>query len=274
LADDEDQLFWDMPGQQTSRTARDVGDDAGGATLRDRTQERPEPHRPQADLPRAGQPDISHEAVRAPVMPARQEEQTHPGGGAEDARRFVKTFAEAAGIPESVLAHHDVDSLAFLLGSFVRLTADDLRQLLAARFEAKRMARSSHQTQISGLDNNPLKFSPSTDDALKIMFGPPSKSYLDATRTLTTSFADIKTHQLETFAAMQAAVLELTDDFDPKKIDAATGPESTLGQLVGSRKARAWDNFVARWNAKAMRQDNGILGAFMEYFSRNYDRGK
>ena len=196
------------------------------------------------------------------------------GRGGRDDRAFVRAFAAAAGIPESILDHHDDASLALVLGGLVRLTVEDLQQLLAARFEAKRMARSSHQTQIGGMDNNPLKFSPTVEEALKLMLGPASRSYLDATRTLKSSFADIKTHQLETYAAMQTAVLELTDDFDPRKIDAAVGPDGALGNLVGSRKARAWDIFVARWDAKTLRRDNGILGAFMEYFSKNYDRGK
>ena len=186
----------------------------------------------------------------------------------------MRAFAEASGIPETMLQHHDDASLAALLGGLMRLTVEDLKQLLAARFEAKRMARSSQQTQIAGLDNNPLKFTPTVDDALALMFGPPSQGYLDASRTLQASFDDIKTHQLETYAAMQSAILDLTDDFDPKKIDASIGRDGGLGNLVASRKARAWDIFVARWEAKTLRRDNGILGAFMEYFSKNYDRGK
>ena len=228
----------------------------------------PSPPVPAQPLPRSapGPAPVHGPPAVAPLAP-------EPAPGSDD-RAFIRAFATAAGLPESALDHHDAASLAHLLGGFVRLTVDDLRQLLAARFEAKRMARSSVQTQISGTDNNPLKFTPTIEDSLKLMFGPPSRSYLDAQRTLDASFADIKSHQLETYAAMQSAVLELTDDFDPKKIDAAAGRDSALGHLVGSRKARAWDIFVARWEAKALRRDNGILGAFMEYFSKNYDRGK
>lgn len=191
---------------------------------------------------------------------------------AADGLAFVRAFAQGSGLPEAALQHHDPIALAQLLGGLMRLTVEDLKQLLAARFEAKRLVKSGSQTQIQMLDNNPLKFTPSAEDALKIMFGPPTRGYLDAPRALKQSFADIKAHQVDTYAAMQAAVRELTDDFDPQQIDAALGREGGLSALVGSRKAKAWEVFVARWRAKTLRQDNGMLGAFMAYFSKHYDR--
>jgi type VI secretion system protein ImpI len=41
--------------------------------------------------------------------------------------------------------------------------------------------------------------------------------------------------------------------------------------MVGSRKARLWDIYVARWQAHARRHDHGILDTFMDYFARCYD---
>ena len=186
----------------------------------------------------------------------------------------MRAFAEAAGMNPADLAHHDPESFARLLGGLVRHTTDELKQLLEARFEAKRMARSCQQTQITGADNNPLKFAPTVDDALRLMLGPPTRGYLGATRAVQSSFKDVKTHQLETYAAMQSALLELAEEFDPKHIDASLGRDGGIGNLVSSRKARLWDVFVARWEARTLRADNGILGAFMEYFSKHYDREK
>ena len=48
---------------------------------------------------------------------------------------------------------------------------------------------------VQAIDNNPLKFAPSTEDAMRIMFGPPTQSYLDATRAIEQSFADLKEHR-------------------------------------------------------------------------------
>lgn len=234
---------------------------------------RAEPQPPRKPAPPAADKAAPFGAAAAPT-PAPATAGATPPRQRDETALFIRAFAEGAGMNPADLAHHDPESLARLLGGLVRQTSDELRQLLEARFEARRMARSSQQTQISGMDNNPLKFSPTVDDALRLMLGPPTKGYLGAGKAVQSSFKDVKTHQLETYAAMQAALLELAEEFDPRQIDASLGRDGGIGNLVSSRKARMWDVFVARWEARTLRQDNGILGAFMEYFSKHYDREK
>ena len=43
--------------------------------------------------------------------------------------------------------------------------------------------------------------------------------------------------------------------------------------MIGSRKARLWDAYVARWQAKTRGQDGGLVDVFMQYFAECYDRG-
>ena len=93
--------------------------------------------------------------------------------------------------------------LAEQLGILLRLVTENLRQLLNARLQAKRLARVSNETTIEALNNNPLKFSPSTEDALRIMFGPTTASYLNAQQAIEEGFGDLKEHQVRTYAAMQ-----------------------------------------------------------------------
>ena len=72
--------------------------------------------------------------------------------------------------------------------AILRMTVDNLMQLLQARMQAKQLTRSASQTTIQALENNPLKFSPTAEDAMSIMFGPPTRSYLDAQRAFAQSF--------------------------------------------------------------------------------------
>jgi type VI secretion system protein ImpI len=155
----------------------------------------------------------------------------------------------------------------------MRLMVENVRQLLNARIEAKRLARSSSQTMIQALDNNPLKFSPSAEEALRIMFGPPTKSYLDARRAFEQGFDDLKAHQIQTYSAMQQALRMLLDDLDPEAIDKDTETDRGIAAMIGSRKARLWDAYMARWQAKTRRQEGGIGDVFMQYFAECYDRG-
>ena len=47
-----------------------------------------------------------------------------------------------------------------------------------------------------------------------------------------------------------------------------------LANLFGSRKARLWDMYLARWQAKTLRHDDGLAGAFMRYFGQCFDQAK
>jgi type VI secretion system protein ImpI len=187
---------------------------------------------------------------------------------------FVRLFARGAGLPEETFAARDPAELAGELGQLMRLVAENMKQLLEARQMAKRLSRSSSQTTVQALNNNPLKFAPSTEDALRVMFGPPTRSYLDARRTLAQSFDDLKGHQVRTFSAMQHALRLLLGEFDPDVIENTTAGDRGLAGMVGSRKARLWDIYVARWHARTQSRADGMLNAFMDYFAECYDRGE
>lgn len=241
---------------------------------------------PGADYAPAGASAPQHDAPAADVAPhVNVVKFPGLGGGAQvpgaapeaapsktDYDEFIRRFAAGAGIPEHVFARRDQLEVAEELGQLTRLVAENLKQLLSARYEAKRFTRAASQTMIQALDNNPLKFAPTTEDALRIMLGPRTRSYLDARRSFEGAFDDLKTHQIKTFSAMQGAVKMLVEDFDPQQIDAAAGPSSGIGAWLTSRKARLWDLFVARWQAKSLRHKDGLVDAFMLYFSECYDR--
>ena len=185
---------------------------------------------------------------------------------------FIRLFARGAGLPEEALAARDPAQFAEQLGQLMRLVAENMKQLLEARQMAKRLSRSSNQTMVQALDNNPLKFAPSAEDALRIMFGPPTRSYLDAWRAFSQSFDDLKSHQVRTFSAMQHALRLMLGEFDPDVIDNTAAADRGLAGMVGSRKARLWDIYVARWQARTQGRADGMLNAFMDYFADCYDR--
>ena len=185
---------------------------------------------------------------------------------------FRAAFAKGAGVDESTIAQQDEQALAELLGVFVRLTADNLRQLHAARAQSKGAMRSSNMTMIQAVDNNPLRFSPTSEDALRILFGPPTSSYLTPQKALESSFHDLKKHQIAVFSAMQTALSQLIEDLDPKKIDAAIEQDKGVGSLLRSRQARLWERYETVWKARAGKSDHGMLDVFMRLFSEAYDR--
>ncbi|MEW6643197.1 MAG: type VI secretion system-associated FHA domain protein TagH [Pseudomonadota bacterium] len=187
---------------------------------------------------------------------------------------FARLLAQAAGVPESLFAGKSEAELAEQLGVILRITVESLMALLQARHQAKQMTRSTSQTTIQAIENNPLKFSPTPEDALRILFGPPTRSYLDARSAFLQGFGDLKSHQLKTYMAMQHAVARLIEDIDPAAIarEAGGGDGSGGSSWFGANKGKLWDAFLLRWKSHLGRDSNAPIDAFMLHFADYYDR--
>lgn len=183
---------------------------------------------------------------------------------------FLRMFATAAGLPADMFAGADRREVAQQLGMALRSAVEGVMQLLKARNQAKQITRSISQTTIEATGNNPLKFSPTPEDALLIMFGSKSRSYLDAQAALTQTFDDLKSHQLKTYAALQHAVSRLVSGLDPAII--ARDLEQNGGMsLLSSKKAKLWDDYQARWDAHMLPESGGPIAAFLLHFADYYD---
>lgn len=185
---------------------------------------------------------------------------------------FAQRIAQGARVPEEYFTNRSPDELAELFGQVMRLVVESTMQLLTARGQAKRMARSANHTMIEAFNNNPLKFSPSAEDAIKIMFGAETRSYLDAYRAFAQSYDDLKAHQIKTYSAMQHALLRLMGEIDPQTIEREAAESRGIGAMMTSRKAKMWDAYVARWQTMSRGDNSGAVDSFMAAFSEYYDR--
>ncbi len=185
---------------------------------------------------------------------------------------FIAAFERGAGMPAGSVAGREDEAFAEELGLLLKTVTENLQAMLLARAETKSAMRSSERTMIGALENNPLKFSPSPEDAMRVMFGEKTRSYLDAAQTVEQSFGDLQKHQVQTFGAMQQALQALIDDLDPESIAGATSKDGGLAGLVSSRRAKFWDTYVERFNAKSSRHERGMIDAFMILFAEMYDR--
>jgi type VI secretion system protein ImpI len=225
-------------------------------------QDDPEPRIPTPTRPAIVDPTPGRPLPREP----------QPQAGGVQAAEVLDRIAQAAGVPPGVFTSRNPDELVDEIGAVLRLVAENLGQMLASRAESKTLMRSSSRTMIRAVENNPLKFAGSPSEALGIMFGPPTRNYLDARATIERSFGDLKTHQILTFSAMQGALDALFEDLAPERIDHSVEPEKGIGGLMSSRKAKLWDIYVERWRAKTKRADGRLLEAFIALFAQAYDR--
>jgi len=86
-------------------------------------------------------------------------------GDADAIGNFIQLVARGAGLPDSAFAARDPGELAEQLGRLLKLSTDNMKQLLEGRQQAKRLARSPNQTTVQAINNNPLKFAPDGQSA-------------------------------------------------------------------------------------------------------------
>jgi type VI secretion system protein ImpI len=194
-----------------------------------------------------------------------QQGQMPPPGGPMGGAQVLMAIAAAAGLQPQAFAGRAPEEVASELGAILRIVTEQLTGLLLARAAAKQMTKSSNRTMIGSENNNPLKFIPDAGEAIEIMFRRNRPGYLSAPQSFKEGFEDVKRHEVATYAAMQKALAKLMEDLAPDQI------EDKAGGAFGNKKARAWDVYVERWNAKTEHYENGILDLFLEYFRNAYD---
>jgi type VI secretion system FHA domain protein len=179
---------------------------------------------------------------------------------------LLDAICKGAGLPPGSFAAVDMATLGQDIGRCLRIATEELMALLGARAAAKQFVKSASRTMIGGMNNSPLKFKPNATEALTTMFVQRPDSYLSSTATFQQGFDDIKRHQTAVYAAMQPALAKLLEDLSPEAIE-----ERTSGGLMSSKKSRAWETFVERWDAKTHPYENGMLDVFLAYFADAYD---
>jgi type VI secretion system FHA domain protein len=207
-----------------------------------------------------GTPSPKDGSLSAPFSPLPQ------GHGDSGLAVFLQALALGAGLPAGSLNRTDPVQLGEEIGRCLRIATEQLMALLNARAAAKQFVKSGSRTMIGGSNNNPMKFKPTASDALETMFVSRSQGFLSATSSFEEGFNDIKRHQTAVFAAIQPALARLLEDISPEAIEART-----TGGLVSSKKARAWETYVERWDAKTHPYENGMLDVFLAYFTEAYD---
>ena len=83
-----------------------------------------------------------------------------PAASSINDNKLLQQIAAGAGVSVESLISADISEVGFEIGAVLRVSVEQMAQLLKARAAAKTMAKSSNRTMISAMDNNPLKFVP------------------------------------------------------------------------------------------------------------------
>ena len=218
-----------------------------------------------AGLPSA-MPELAPGGMPAPGIERRETTGVRRPGPPVAESDFVAAFCKGAGLPPDLYAGVEPGALAMALGESMRRTAQQVMLSLQDRAAAKQFARTGERTMRGATDNNPLKFLPDPDQAIEAMFLKPRAGFQTGADGLEDALSDLRLHQAALFAALQPALARLLGDLAPEGIEAV----AETGRLGGNRKAKAWEVFVERWDAKTAPHENGMLDEFLHHFAAAY----
>jgi type VI secretion system protein len=200
------------------------------------------PVNPLADEPSKPRPAAPEEDPRA-LGSEMLSDSTCPVPVEGDMSLALREVLLGAGLdPNDVITKDPAETLR-LLGETLRIVVAGVVDLLKARAAVK-SEFGVEQTRIQAVKNNPLKFSLSVEDTLKMLLGGPRQGYLEASAAFEETFTDLKLHQMAVLAGTQEVWHDLFKRFDPRALEERIGEDRGLQGLLGSRKVRCWDAFT------------------------------
>ena len=231
------------------------------------------PPAPAAAAPVAG---INEAADAAPAVADRMAKPAAASDGTGQPSagdQVLAGIARGLGLSPADFDEADAALLGERMGELILLLTDEIRQLLALRDAALGQPTGHrHGARAGSGASNPLTLLPTSEEALRVLFGPPRRAYLDSRESFEASLTDLRHYCRQTDAAIRAAAVTLSNELAPAAIDKAAGAESRLGQLLISRKARLWDLYVERWNSRPPLQPDRPVASFIQAFGGATDQ--
>ncbi|MBB6091531.1 type VI secretion system protein [Povalibacter uvarum] len=207
-------------------------------------------------------------AAPAPTPAPRDPERSRRAGDHVDGG--VDAFCRGAGIDPSALPSDAQVALLTLAGQLLRETVMGLTETLKVRSDVKDKMRLS-QTMIQPAENNPLKFSPSVDEALLKLLAPHGSRYLGPVDAIRDSFADLRAHHNSLMTAMQAGMDEFMNRIEPGELQERFDRGLKRGSLLGAaNKMKYWDLYGEFYQALNQRNEQGLPIVFAEELARTY----
>jgi type VI secretion system protein len=221
---------------------------------------------PVIDLPQPGRSIPPSRMAAAVSDPANSPPQPFPApspAATAKATDLFQCFLQGAGLAEfPQLTEQEQEEAMKALGEVYRDTVEGMMMVLRARSEEKREIRTD-VTLIRKQKNNPLKFIPTVEDAMKVMISRKYSGYIDAPSAVREGFADIMKHQMAMRAGMQMAVGEILRRFEPAAFE-----KPFEEGIVFQKKAKCWDAYAKAYPQAVTEAMDNLFG---DTFAKAYE---
>lgn len=226
----------------------------------------PAPSEPPVPEPEPPHPDVFATPAAALAPPPAPSTPASGAYNSDAMRAGIDRILAACGTDPARLSDTEALRAAERTGQLLIIAMDGLLRILGSRGVVKQAFRVE-RTAISQGANNPMKFTATAAEALRLMLHSDVPGFLPAEEAMREAVGDIQSHQLLLLSAAQEVGAAVLRRLDPTTIEAAM-PRQTGDAVPVVRKARAWDTFrttYARLATVLGEEENAL---FAEAFGR------
>jgi type VI secretion system protein len=182
-----------------------------------------------------------------------------------------EALARGMGLSRSLLDELPLSEMLENLGRIVRSNVEGAVSILRARAQMKSEFRMS-QTMIRPVENNPLKFSVNTEEALRHIIDPrPNSGYLSPLAAFREAHEDTEAHMLAVMVGMQSALKAVLLRFKPENLEQRLQQKALLDKVPLYRRAKSWELFNDLYSGIANEVEDDFQQVFGRAFSQAYE---
>lgn len=209
--------------------------------------------------------------AKAPAVAPAPSPATARAVSADPEQRILAQFLAAAGIKPDAITGQSPTEVLQGSAKLLRVMVSGLMELLRERSHMKDTFRLP-QTVMQATQNNPLKFSPGVDEALRYLLNDRGEgAYLSAEDALRAAFRDIRQHEQALVKGMLQAVTDYVERFDPEELKGRFDKGLKRGGLLASaNKLKYWELYEESYPALTQGEEGGPPQLFAEEFTRAY----
>jgi len=154
------------------------------------------------------------------------------------------------------------------LKEMFHIAVDTMMDVLRARAELKNSFRLP-ATLIQRSENNPLKFAPTAQEAVRRLLAPPDGGFLSGRAALDDAADDIRNHQMAMLAGVRSAFQSMLAHFDPARIEQEA--EGSARRLSLGGRSRHWERYKEQFETVTKNPDECFRRLFGDEFAQAYE---
>lgn len=186
-------------------------------------------------------------------------------------KHFISTFFEGMGVDYNPEEDEFTNKDIFLAGVLFRKAVEGTIEVLQSRAEIKNEMRMD-MTTIRPIENNPIKFSMTVEEAIKKLLLEKSKSQMNPEKAMDEAYDDIKSHQVAVISGIQASLTSVLKRFEPDNLIERLERQNPISANIPiHRKAKLWEAFEYLYQTIEGEAEDDFNRLFGQEFAKAYD---